>query len=63
MGGVIKHTVVEPCICEYCGFEFERPHRKGRPPKFCTPAHKQRAYELRKVERLIEQAIESHGQG
>ena len=34
-------------VCEWCGEEFDRPHIKGPPPKYCRPSHRQRAHEQR----------------
>jgi hypothetical protein len=33
--------------CQWCGKSFNVPSR-GRLPRFCSPAHRQRAYERRK---------------
>ncbi len=38
--------------CEYCQRTFHHRVRAGRRPKFCKPSHKQRAYELRKLDAL-----------
>ena len=37
-------------VCQWCGAEFERPHRRGPAPKFCSGAHRQRAYERRRLD-------------
>ena len=34
--------------CEYCGCEFERRHRRGRHPHYCSRTCRQRAYESRR---------------
>ena len=44
------------CICEWCLEEFDAPHRHGPKPKFCRPSHRQRAYEARRLSRLIREA-------
>lgn len=38
--------------CEYCGKEFPKPNQRGPVPKFCSPAHRQRAYEESKFKRV-----------
>lgn len=43
------------CQWEPCGREFERPSPKGPVPKFCSPSHRQRAYEDRRVERRAQE--------
>lgn len=35
--------------CEWCGKEFERPNPRGRLPRFCSPTHRQRAHEQRRL--------------
>ena len=40
-------------ICEWCGRSFERTNVYGPIPKYCTPSHRQRAYEARKDMRTI----------
>ncbi|WP_431831482.1 HNH endonuclease signature motif containing protein [Corynebacterium pseudodiphtheriticum] len=35
--------------CKWCGKEIPR-NKRGRPPKYCSRAHKQRAYESRKYQ-------------
>lgn len=42
-------------ICDWCGEVFERPHQRGPTPRYCSASHRQRAYEQRRVERLVEQ--------
>lgn len=39
--------------CEWCGVRFTRPHDKGPAPRYCSPGHRQRAYEARRVARLV----------
>lgn len=34
----------EMCRCAQCGNEFPRPHSYGMRPRYCSPAHRQRAY-------------------
>ena len=38
--------------CQCCDEPFEHPRLKGPRPKYCSPAHRERAFELRKDERL-----------
>ena len=38
--------------CEWCGEQFERSHDRGPAPRFCSNAHRQRAYEARQTSRL-----------
>jgi len=38
--------------CQRCDEPFEHHARKGPRPKYCSPAHRQRAFELRRDERL-----------
>ena len=40
-------------VCAYCGMEFETDHYGKR---YCSPAHKQRAYELRKAAKQPQEA-------
>jgi hypothetical protein len=36
--------------CEWCGDEFDPPDApRGRRRKYCRPAHRQRAYEVRRT--------------
>ncbi len=35
--------------CEWCGDVFDRPNRKGPAPRFCCQAHRQRAFEDRRM--------------
>lgn len=32
-------------VCEWCGRRFPRPTPTGRLPKYCSPAHRQQAYQ------------------
>jgi hypothetical protein len=32
-------------VCGFCGNEFERRSPKGPVPRFCSPSHRQRAFE------------------
>jgi len=34
--------------CEWCGAAFQQPHTRGPVPKYCSPSHRQRAYEERR---------------
>src|SRR5262245_14087146 len=34
----------------YCKKPFTPPKRRGRPPHYCSPAHRQRAYERRRAQ-------------
>lgn len=43
---MIEKPVLE---CEWCGREFGRPHSQGPVPRYCSAAHRQRAYEARKA--------------
>jgi hypothetical protein len=36
--------------CEWCDQSFSRPSTMGPPPKYCSSAHRQRAYEVRQLE-------------
>jgi len=44
-------------VCQFCGQEFERPKERGPAPKFCKPSHRQRAYQLRALERFRQQVL------
>ena len=35
-------------VCIWCGQEFERPNRKGRPPSYCSASHRQQAHHARR---------------
>lgn len=35
--------------CAWCGGRFARPKGPGRPPRYCRPSHRQRAYESRRL--------------
>lgn len=43
--------------CAWCGRSFVRVHDHGPIPKFCKPSCRQRAYEQRRLERLIHEAL------
>jgi hypothetical protein len=34
-------------VCAHCGRTFTAPMKPGPPPKYCSPAHRQRAHEQR----------------
>jgi hypothetical protein len=36
-------------VCAYCARPFVAPIKSGPPPRYCTPAHRQRAYEHRRA--------------
>ena len=38
--------------CAWCKKAFTPPKR-GRPPRYCSPYHRQRAYELRRAEKAM----------
>lgn len=38
-------------LCEWCGDRFDRPHRKGRAPRYCQALHRGRAYRARRKPR------------
>lgn len=42
-------TETETFYCDWCGEPFEHPYGPGPKPRFCRPAHRQRAYEAKKV--------------
>lgn len=43
---------VDAFTCEWCDLPFARPSAMGPPPKFCTASHRQRAYEVRRLEKV-----------
>ena len=45
-------------VCAQCGRLFERPRRIGPIPKYCSAAHRQRAYEARRYEAAIRAAYQ-----
>ena len=49
-------SVADRLKCEWCGLEFDRPNASGPAPRFCTQAHRQRAYESRRLERSVSEA-------
>lgn len=42
--------------CAHCKARF-RPTGKGRPPRYCSASCRQRAYEQRRIARLVEQQL------
>jgi septal ring factor EnvC (AmiA/AmiB activator) len=40
--------MTEVLTCAYCGKQFRAKIRSGPPPKYCSQAHRQRAYQQRK---------------
>lgn len=42
----------EELRCEWCDASFQRPHKRGPRPKFCSASHRQRAHEARQAEAL-----------
>lgn len=49
--------MVQPLLtCEWCGVDFERPGRRGPPPKYCSRGHRQRAYEKRTHDQALLEA-------
>lgn len=47
-------------VCQWCGAHFERPNTRGPIPKFCRASHRQRAHQLRVLERFKAQVLEEH---
>lgn len=43
--------------CEWCGEPFERAHRRGPVPKYCSKTHRQRAYEDRQRRRTPDENV------
>lgn len=43
-----KQQETETFYCDWCAEPFEHPIGPGPKPKFCKPAHRQRAYEAKK---------------
>lgn len=41
--------MAEQLTCEWCQWEFDRPHEAGPAPKFCGAGHRQRAFEARRI--------------
>lgn len=46
----------DECECAWCGKKFEASNTRGPKPKFCRRSHRQRAFEQRRIERLIAEA-------
>jgi hypothetical protein len=42
--------------CAWCKKAFTPP-KQGRPPRFCSAAHRQRAYELRRARAMLPQLL------
>ena len=40
-------------VCAWCGQRFDRPAAMGRPPIYCSHAHRQRDWEYRKMMGLL----------
>ena len=47
-----EYGEVDSFMCEWCDVPFTRPSTMGPPPKFCSASHRQRAYELRRLEKI-----------
>lgn len=41
--------------CAWCGNAFEQPNRKGPVPRYCGGSCRQRAFEERRLDELIDQ--------
>lgn len=39
--------------CQWCDVEFSKKSTKGPVPKYCKPAHRQRAYEARRATMIL----------
>ncbi|HVU74591.1 MAG TPA: hypothetical protein VHE83_16635 [Mycobacteriales bacterium] len=49
--------------CAYCGERFELPPlRRGPRPSYCSPAHKQRAYEARRAATATAERLETRSE-
>lgn len=44
---------MDDLVCEWCDAPFSRPSDMGPSPKFCSASHRQRAYEVRRIEGLV----------
>jgi hypothetical protein len=42
--------------CAWCKKAFTPP-KQGRPPRYCSAAHRQRAYELRRAKKMLPQLL------
>jgi len=52
--GIVDEALAagEPLLtCAWCGEDFERENRMGHPATYCSHAHRQRAYEARRMAR------------
>lgn len=56
---LVTVTSSESLRCEWCGSRFERPHTSGPAPRYCSRAHRQRAYEARRQAKATAQAVSS----
>src|SRR5205814_2019441 len=48
-------------FCSWCGQRFERAHGRGPRPKYCCPAHRQRAHQARRRGAGTEAAADTAG--
>lgn len=44
-------------ICAWCGQLFAKAHPLGAPPKYCKRSHRQMAYQKRREDRLVAEAL------
>ncbi len=47
--GGARVTPVRSAVCAHCRQRFPIQRRPGPPPQYCSPAHRQRAYEARQA--------------
>jgi hypothetical protein len=43
----------EELVCEWCGESFVRPNKMGPAPTYCSQSHRERAYEVKVLERVV----------
>jgi hypothetical protein len=52
LGAIFTRILTAVHRCAWCRKAFTPPKR-GRPPRYCSPYHRQRAYELRRAEKVL----------
>lgn len=58
-GGSFERFEGQVLTCQHCGGMFRRPHGRGTVPKYCSEAHRQRAYEQRKLEAEVQRRLKA----
>lgn len=46
-------------VCAWCGDQLN-PRPRGRPPIYCSDSHRQQAYQQRRIDRAVAEAVGGH---